>query len=63
MLWWPVAELEAGRCEAGSDNFIASEAQSEAQSCAGCLLFQEAFSEDFLFWEHILKTSAAVLVA
>jgi len=25
---------------------VASEAQSEAQKCFGCLLFQEAFSED-----------------
>lgn len=63
MLWWPVAELEAGRCVRLGQITIASEAQSEAQSCAGCLLFQEAFSEDFLFWEHILKTSAAALVA
>lgn len=44
-----LSELEAGRCEAGSDNLIASEAQIKAQSGFGCLLFQEAFIENFLF--------------
>lgn len=63
MLWWPVTELEAGRCEAGSDNYCKWSTQVEAQSCFACLLFQEACNEDFLFWKHIVKTSAAGFVA